>query len=218
MTSNPDLLTLADWRRRIAELYSEVRRRFATDPAGAHATWRAEREALYRGHPASPVPAGERDAFGAVHWPYAEAWRLASTLEIEVASPASRAGPTISFVPTSAAGLAGGPPSRELAGHVTLAIAGGPVRLPVLQLRDYAGGIFLPFGDATNGDATYAAGRYLLDTAKGADLGVTGDRELVLDFNFAYQPSCAFDPRWACPLAPPESRLPIAVEAGERLR
>jgi uncharacterized protein (DUF1684 family) len=101
---------------------------------------------------------------------------------------------------------------------VTLALPGGPVRLPVLQLHDYAGGIFLPFGDATNGGATYAAGRYLLDTAKGADLGVTGDGELVLDFNFAYQPSCAFDPRWACPLAPPESRLPIAVEAGERLR
>src|SRR5487761_2308164 len=63
VTSNPDLLALADWRRRIAELYAEVRRRTATDPAGAHATWRAEREALYRGHPASPVPIGERGAF-----------------------------------------------------------------------------------------------------------------------------------------------------------
>jgi uncharacterized protein (DUF1684 family) len=214
VTSNLDLLTLADWRRRIAELYAEVRRRSATDPAGAHATWRAEREALYRGHPASPVPAGERNAFGAVHWPYADAWRLAASLERGEGPPAGGTWPTISFIPSSS----GGPPPLDLAEHVTLALPGGPVHLPVLQLRDYAGGIFLPFGDATNGGVTYAAGRYLLDTAKGADLGVTGDGELVLDFNFAYQPSCAFDPRWACPLAPPESRLPIAVEAGERLR
>ena len=88
----------------------------------------------------------------------------------------------------------------------------------MLRLLEYAGGLFVPFGDATNGTATYAAGRYLLDTAKGADLGVTPDDELILDFNFAFQPSCAFDPRWACPLAPPEARLGIAIEAGERLR
>ena len=62
------------------------------------------------------------------------------------------------------------------------------------------------------------AGRYLLDTAKGADLGITAGGALVLDFNFAYQPSCAFDPRWACPLAPPEARLAISIEAGERIR
>ena len=219
MTSNPDLLALADWRRRIAELYAEVRRRTATDPAGAHATWRAEREALYRGHPASPVPIGERGAFSAVHWPYTDAWRRTAALE-ELAAPAAgvqgpgSALPSISFVPASV----GAPPPLQLVGHVSLVLPGGLARLPVLQLHDYAGGIFLPFRDATNGGATYAAGRYLLDTAKGADLGVTAHGELVLDFNFAYQPSCAFDPRWACPLAPPESRLAIAVEAGERLR
>jgi uncharacterized protein (DUF1684 family) len=56
----------------------------------------------------------------------------------------------------------------------------------------------------------------LLDTAKGADLGVDGDG-LVVDFNFAYHPSCAFDPRWTCPLAPTENRLPLEVRAGERL-
>jgi uncharacterized protein (DUF1684 family) len=101
---------------------------------------------------------------------------------------------------------------------VSLALPGGSVRLPVLQLLEYAGGIFLPFGDATNGGATYGAGRYLLDTAKGADLGVAADGSLILDFNFAYQPWCAFDPRWACPLAPREARLALAVEAGERIR
>ena len=74
------------------------------------------------------------------------------------------------------------------------------------------------FRDATNGQETYGAGRYLLDSAKSADLG--GDREngtLVLDFNFSFQPSCAFDPKWACPLAPPENRIDAPIRAGERL-
>ena len=78
-------------------------------------------------------------------------------------------------------------------------------------MAGYAGGLFVPFRDATNGTETYGAGRYLVDAAKSADLG--GDPAagtLVLDFNFAFQPSCAFDPRWACPLAPPENRLDLA--------
>ena len=86
-------------------------------------------------------------------------------------------------------------------------------------MRGYAGGLFLPFRDATNGAETYGAGRYVLDTAKSADLG--GDPAagtLVIDLNFAFQPSCALDPLWACPLAPPSNRLEARVEAGERLR
>ncbi len=214
-----DVLALSDWRRRIAELYAEVRRVSAADPAAAHATWRAEREALYRGHQASPVPIGERDGFRAIHWPYADAWRWTAALKDAVAlandAPAPAAAfPSISFIPASV----GAPPPLELVGHVAFALTGGTVRLPVLQLLEYAGGLFLPFGDATNGGATYRAGRYLLDTAKGADLGVTANGALILDLNFAYQPSCAFDPRWACPLAPPEARLAIAIEAGERIR
>jgi uncharacterized protein (DUF1684 family) len=85
-------------------------------------------------------------------------------------------------------------------------------------MAGYAGGLFIPFRDATNGAETYGAGRYLVDASKSADLGgdpVTGT--MILDFNFAFQPSCAFDPRWACPLAPPENRLDIAIRAGERL-
>jgi uncharacterized protein len=75
--------------------------------------------------------------------------------------------------------------------------------------------VFVPFADATAGDETYGAGRYLLDTVKGADLGTDGGR-LVLDFNLAYNPSCSYDPRWSCPLAPPPNRLAVAVRMGER--
>ena len=68
--------------------------------------------------------------------------------------------------------------------------------------------------DASSGDETYGAGRYLLDTVKGADLGQR-DRCLVMDFNFAYHPSCHYDPQWVCPLAPPANRLAVAIDAGE---
>lgn len=98
---------------------------------------------------------------------------------------------------------------------------GGPLAgalLSVFWLEGYGGGLFLPFRDATSGGETYGAGRYLLDTIKGADLGGDPARgELLLDFNLAYHPSCAYDPRWNCPLAPRENWLSVAVPVGERL-
>lgn len=74
----------------------------------------------------------------------------------------------------------------------------------------------MPFRDAGGGKSTYGGGRYVLDTAKGADLGLDNGR-LVVDFNFAYQPSCSYDPKWVCPLAPEANRLPLEVPAGERV-
>jgi uncharacterized protein (DUF1684 family) len=205
---------LADWRRRVAELYVEVRARAAADPAAAWELWRLEREALYRGHPQSPVPAAEREAFRAVHWPYDD--RLRATVAVE---PAPAPAPGLALAPLALPNSGAESPAFDRIGLVRLPLPGGDVRLPLFWMRGYTGGLFLPLGDATNGAETYGAGRYLLDAAKSADLG--GDAAagtLVVDANFAFQPSCAFDPRWACPLAPPESRLPVRIEAGERLR
>ena len=85
-------------------------------------------------------------------------------------------------------------------------------------MEGYAGGLFVPFRDATSGTETYGAGRYLLDTVKGADMGGDWQRgELLLDFNTAYHPSCTYDPKWNCPLAPLESRLSLPIRVGERL-
>ena len=100
-------------------------------------------------------------------------------------------------------------------GVVRFELAGSPRELALFWLEGYGGGAFLPFADATSGEETYGGGRYLLDTVKGADLG-EADGRLVLDFNFAYNPSCSYDPRWVCPLSPPENRLPVEVRAGER--
>jgi uncharacterized protein (DUF1684 family) len=210
-------LELADWRRRIAALYAEVRERAATDPATAWEHWRSIREALYREHPQSPVPHAERGAFRARHWPYDPDVRF----EVEVEEGAAPGVETEASEP--AAGLrlpmsAGSALEFSRIGRVLVPFAAGARSLDLFWMAGYAGGLFLPFRDATNGHETYGAGRYLLDGAKSADLGgdpATG--RLVLDFNFSFQPSCAFDPRWACPLAPPENRLDIAVKAGERL-
>ena len=101
-------------------------------------------------------------------------------------------------------------------GWVRFVADGTPCRLAVYWLNDYAGGIFIPFRDATSGRETYGGGRYLWDSAKGADLGAEGD-ELVIDFNYAYHPSCVYDPRWSCPLSPEENRLAVPIAAGERL-
>ena len=100
-------------------------------------------------------------------------------------------------------------------GIVRFELAGRARELSLYWLDGYGGGVFLPFADATRGGETYGGGRYLLDTVKGADLG-EADGRLVLDFNFAYNPSCSYDPRWVCPLSPPENRLDTAVRAGER--
>ncbi len=104
-------------------------------------------------------------------------------------------------------------------GRLVFTIAGRECRLTVLSLVQYAGGLFVPFHDLTSGAGTYGGGRYLFDTAKGTDGLVLevdrGSTEVVIDFNYAYNPSCAYSPRWACPLAPPENHLPVEIRAGE---
>jgi uncharacterized protein (DUF1684 family) len=90
--------------------------------------------------------------------------------------------------------------------------------LDVWRLTSYGGGLFVPVKDALKGThgGTYGGGRYLLDTIKGADLGSDpAAGTLVLDFNFAYNPSCAYDPAWACPLAPASNTVPVEIPVGE---
>ena len=99
--------------------------------------------------------------------------------------------------------------------QVRFVYADQPAQLSLFWMEGYGGGLFLPFLDETNTNETYGGGRYLYDTIKGADLGTNGST-LVLDFNFAYNPSCAYDDRWTCPLAPRENRLSFPVQAGEK--
>jgi uncharacterized protein (DUF1684 family) len=209
-----DRVSLADWRRRVAALYAEVRAMATSDPAVAHAHWRAAREWLYREHPQSPVPLEQRPAFRSAHFDHDP--RLRFTVPIEPTAAAAGSGlETRSLeLPNSGADTL----AFSRLGAVRVPVPDGERSRPGYWMEGYTGGLFIPFRDTTNGTDTYGAGRYLVDGAKGADLG--GDPhtgEIIIDFNFAYQPSCAFDPRWACPLAPPENRLDVAIRAGERL-
>ena len=208
-----DRLDLADWRRRISDLYAAVRAEAVTDPEAAWRRWRETREELFRTHPQSPVPAESRAAFRAVHWPYDPRLRFAVAFAAEPAPEPVLGGLTLSL-PVSTGG------DQEFAriGRLDVPFPAGTRSLGLYWMAGYAGGLFLPFRDVTSGHETYGAGRYLLDTAKSADLGPgAAPRSLVLDFNFSFHPSCAFDPRWSCPLAPPENRLDLRIEAGERL-
>jgi uncharacterized protein (DUF1684 family) len=208
-----DPLVIADWRRRIAELYARIRA--MPDPAEAHAIWRSTREQLYREHPASPVPAEKRSGFRAIHFGYDPSWRFVVPLSREAEPVAARSGGAASIeLPIST----GQPRRFDRIGWLQIPLPGTARRLALFWLAEYSGGLFLAFRDATNGRETYGGGRYLLDTGKGSDLGGdAGSGIVVVDFNFAYQPSCAFDPRWSCPLAAPENRLDVAVPAGERI-
>ena len=213
--SAADRLSLADWRRRVFTLYAEVRAMAATDPATALSHWRAVRERLFREHPQSPVPADARADFRALHFDHDPLLRFHAVVE---PAPAPEPGDLPLELPNSGADSL----SFGRIGRVRLPFPEGERTLSVYWMAGYAGGIFIPFRDGTNGVTTYGAGRYLVDGAKGADLGAapgpdSSDWVLVLNFNFATQPSCAFDPRWACPLAPPENRLDLDVRAGERL-
>jgi uncharacterized protein (DUF1684 family) len=209
--SAADRAWLADWRRQVAALYAEVRALAATDPAVAHRHWREVRERLFREHPQSPVPREARAGFVARHFEYDPALRF--TLPLEPAPPVTPGALALQLPNSGADSL-----SFSRLGRVEIPFRDGARGLSVFWMAGYAGGLFIPFRDATNGGETYGAGRYLVDAAKSADLG--GDPAagtLILDFNFAFQPSCAFDPSWACPLAPPENRLDLAIRAGERL-
>ena len=197
-----DVATLMDWRRRVSELYRDVRD--DPDPAHAWTHWRAVRDELLSSHPQSPLSDKGGDFESARYYDYDPALRLVAELEdaesqeLDIATSRWSSYRFTRF------------------GRVGFELRGRRLSLDCYWLCGYGGGLFLPFGDGTNGATTYGAGRYLLDTVKGADLGFE-DGRLVLDFNFAYNPSCAYDPRWVCPLAPPGNRLPVAIEAGERV-
>jgi uncharacterized protein (DUF1684 family) len=194
-------LSLLDWRRQVAALYARVRAE--PDPQAAHGLWRAARDDLLAHHPDSPIPAAARQGFtGVPVAPYDGGLRFHVELDTGVAAAHLE-------VRTATDGVV--PFDRVGVVHLP-----GLGDLDVWWLASYGGGLFVPVRDALAGRETYGGGRYLIDTVKGADLG-GGDGTLVVDLNFAYNPSCAYDPAWSCPLAPPGNVLDVPVPAGELL-
>ena len=196
------VLELLDYRRQVFDLYADVRGQLRDDPQAAHGHWRDGRDRLFAGHPQTALAPDARAGFsGLPYYPYDPAFAVTAPLDSDVEHErfpiGTSGGSQIAF---------------ERVGRVALPWG----TLDVYWLDAYGGGLFLPFRDATAGDTTYGGGRYLLDTVKGADLGSAPSGELVLDFNFAYHPSCFYDAGWSCPLAPPDNRIEVRIEAGER--
>ena len=197
-------LDLVDWRRRVGDLYR-------TAGPDALERFRRGRDELFRAHPQSPIEPDERDSFaGLRYFDHDPAYRVQAHVE-----PGDGSELVIDT------GGEDGAVRYRRAGTLVFTLGGAPCRLTVLSLIQYAGGLFVPFRDRTSGRDTYGGGRYLFDTAKNTDglvLEITpGSSEVVIDFNFAYNASCAYSPRWACPLAPPENHLQVEVRAGEKV-
>jgi uncharacterized protein len=166
--------------------------------------FRAEKDAFFGSNPSSPIPAADRADFeGLPYFDVDEGMRFEG-LPLE---PYAGSEPVSFQIPTSDNRLR---PARR-AGTFRFEVGGVAATLVAYALEGVESGqVFVPFLDATSGTETYGAGRYL-------DLDPEADGTYVLDFNLAYHPSCVYDARFSCPLTPAENRLPMRIEAGERL-
>ena len=220
MTNNDTAtwLDLYDYRAHVASIYRErdSALRAGEDESRTLATFRAARDRLFAEHPQSALNPDQRSRFvGLSYFPYNPLLRVEAIMTPEP--------PTDRVIEA-----ADGPhtlPMRPTA-RLAFTVEDKPQQLTVYWIDVYGGGLFLPFRDATCPDECYGGGRYLFDTVKGSDflrldhpddapLGYRGGR-LILDFNYAYNPSCAYDSRWVCPLAPRENWLAVPIRAGEK--
>lgn len=195
---------LLNYRRIVSDMYSRVRWP-ELEPAARCRQFRRERDFLFADHPQSALSAAQKSNFnGLRYFPYNPDWRFLLSIDRDVS-------PDVLEISLNKDGLT----RMQRFGKIRFQIDQRQVSLSLFWILGYGGGVFLPFRDLTNGKTTYGGGRYLLDTIKHADLGQE-DNLLVIDFNFAYNPSCAYNARWHCPLSPEENRLPVAVTAGEQ--
>lgn len=199
---------LLDYRRSVSRIYAGARGETEGSPpdqAARSQRFRTERDALLNNHPQSPLSETDREHFsGLEYFAHDPALRFSLVVERDVE-------PGTLEIALKDDGLL----RLQRFGKVRFEIGDDELSLTLFWISGYGGGVLLPFKDGTSGSETYGGGRYLLDTIKHADLG-SEDGRLTVDFNYAYNPSCAYDPRWHCPLSPPENALPARITAGEK--
>ncbi len=206
-----DYLALYDYRCRVAAMY-RARAQGLLNGVELPAVWqqfRQAREQLFATHPQSALDAEQQRTFqGLPYFPYNPA--LCVIAEVDT-----------NLEPTTQEVLMNAHETMPMTtvGRLHFTVEGQSVSLSFYWLDIYGGGLFLPFRDTTCPAESYGGGRYLFDTIKGSDfLPVPGEQHwmrIILDFNYAYNPSCAYNSRWTCPLAPLENRLNIPIRAGE---
>ncbi len=205
-------LDLYDYRTRVAAFYRQRNNALRTneDPQAVLTQFRQVRDNLFATHPQSALDEEQKRVFeGLRYFPCNPDMRFTAIVDTniephrqEVVMNASESMMTTTI------------------GHIQFVVAEQSVTLSLYWLDIYGGGLFLPFRDTTSPQESYGGGRYLFDTIKGSDfLSTTNEHsqmQIVLDFNYAYNPSCAYNDAWTCPLAPIENRLPVALPAGEK--
>ncbi len=199
------MLDLLDYRRRVAQMYMTIRSLGSASPQ-AFQHFQAERDDMFAHHPSSALSPEQKISFKGLHYAAYDP-RFRVTVDVQ---PIADAKPYHDDSVEEA--------SFQMLpfGTVDLVLPTGQGRLTLYWIMGYGGGVFLPFRDGTGGHTTYGGGRYLLDTIKGADLGMQA-AQLILDFNYAYHPSCTYHHRWVCPLAPLENRLTFPIPVGEQM-
>jgi uncharacterized protein (DUF1684 family) len=159
--------------------------------------FRREKDEFFGRHPQSPLtPEQKRGFIGLQYFPENEALRLEVQAE-----------PLVEQQPMQMQTSTGGVQTYIRHARFKFQVEGQKAELTIYQNEN---GYFLPFVDSLAGKETYPAGRYLEPEA------LPGNRFLV-DFNLAYNPSCAYNEMWSCPITPAENRLKVPIRAGEKL-
>lgn len=160
--------------------------------------FREAKDAFMQGHPQSPLPESERAHFtGLSYYPYNPDLHFVVQLDRAVSSD-----------PITMQTSTGEERELHRAGKARFEVGGQPAELTVYRSGD-EDDLFLPLRDATSGNETYGAGRYL-------DLEEEEDGTIDLDFNYLYNPSCAYNEAYSCPLPPMENWLRVPLQAGEK--
>ncbi|MFB6069796.1 MAG: DUF1684 domain-containing protein [Halanaeroarchaeum sp.] len=163
---------------------------------------RSQKEQYFGNNPRSPIPAEQREDFpGLEYFPVDEDMRYVLTLHEHEEKD------SITVETTTGS-------QREYLvwGEFRFEVNGEEVTLQAFKGDEHEDHLWVPFRDETNGEETYGAGRYL-DLEYGAD---QVDSQWVLDFNEAYNPTCAYNEAYECPLIPTENWLDVPIEAGEK--
>lgn len=161
--------------------------------------FRKAKDEFFKTHPQSPLTPEQKKDFHGLKY-FSENPKLRFKLPLE-----KYPNPERIQMQTST----GGVQNYRKVGQVRFKVNSGEAALQVYESADGIGSYFIPFVDTTAPAETYGAGRYLEPEEIHAD-------ELLVDFNFAYNPYCAYNDRWSCPFPPPENRLGVRIEAGEK--
>jgi len=163
--------------------------------------FRADKDRFFREHPNSPLLPGQRSSFeGLSYFPENDALVIRTAIETNGVNLDEE-------IPLQT--TTGGEQVYRRAGVVRFEVDGDPAQVTLFRSPDMPS-LFLPFRDATSGKDTYGAGRYLEVDPPSLDGTVE------VDFNYAYNPYCAYNPEWSCPIPPGENWLAVPIRAGER--